>query len=104
MPLDVLASKTRAFEDQLRLWGTRLEYNGVPYPCIAPPIERMKKMAATGYDGDVTATFTMRSADFKTAGITTRAPFKSRGDTFELHSDLMDDTEPTVELRAFLRQ
>lgn len=81
-----------------------LIFKSASYNCIAPPIERLKKMTQGPYDANATASFQMLESDRATAGIEPRSTIISNGLTFEVYSIESDANDSTVRLRCNLKQ
>jgi len=59
-------------ETLLDTFPDEITFNGVTYPCIAPPLELVKRMTDNPYEAGATAQFDMRESDRATAKINTR--------------------------------
>ena len=94
----------RANRSLLTTFPDTLTHSSATYPCIAPPVEQLKKMQANNYDLNATADFQMLESDRAKAGITTRSVISSHNLTFEVYAIAGDPNDTMVRLRCFNKQ
>lgn len=103
---DAYARQWVAYEP--RGFPTTIVVAGVNYTALSPPIETMKEATKGPFNATRTGLFQMKRTDFVTAFESVekaqRMSFQISGYTFEIKSVNDDPVEPSVELRASLRQ
>jgi len=106
MALDFKAASLRAFNAMLdsSMYGDTLTFNGKSYPCIAPPIELIKRMTNASYDEQMPATFQILETDFTASKITTRSVIAHDERAFEVFAISRDNRDGSVELRTYIKQ
>ncbi len=109
------AARTSEFAALLAMYGTTIDVAGETYPAIAPPAEIAKVVTPGAFNANRTLTVQMWRVDpsglhkdfvtaFTDAATAQRKPFQVGGYTFEVKSVNDDPVEPSVEIRAGLRQ
>lgn len=106
--LSFATARAREFTALLVQYGVTISVAGVSYTAIAPPMDVIKTITPGPFNASRTFAFQMKRADFilafKTPAEANLSPFLVGGYTFEVKSVNDDPVEPSVELRASLRQ
>ena len=108
MAVSIASAYARQFDELLAAYSTEVEkaitVAGVDFPCIAPPVERMKSLTQGPYDADRTVTFQVKKSDFQSSGLKERDPFTFDTVKFEVKTIRTDPLKAHVEIFAKLRQ
>lgn len=96
-------------EALLDTFPDEIKFNGVAYPCIAPPLELVKRMTENPYEAGATAQFDMRESDRANAGIENRSfltyTHPNLGElNFQVYAISPDKNISLTQLRCNLKQ